>query len=633
MKSFVSYSSVLLILFTFGCVRQSAAQPPKSETSIVKSEHPLNHLAGSTSPYLLQHSHNPVDWYPWGDEALQRAKKENKPIFLSVGYSACHWCHVMERESFENTEIAALMNASFICVKVDREERPDIDAQYMIAVQMMTGSGGWPMSVFITPDLKPFYGGTYYPPDRFKLLISKMSDLWRDDQKRVLSAGDEAAKRMQAYAEGETVKSEESVPASVVPSAVATLLKQQDKVHGGIGTAPKFPQEPILAFLLDQQRRKPRPELLAMLIKTLDGMANGGIFDQLGGGFHRYSTDEQWLIPHFEKMLYDNAQLARLYFDAYEVTKLPRYKLIAQRTLDFVLREMSDEKTGGFYSSLDADSEGVEGKYYVWTASQILEALGKADGEKFNRIYRVDRTGNFNADASVLSLAAALTSEQEKDLAPLREKLSAVRGKRIRPNTDDKVLTAWNSLMIVALARGYEVTHEERYLKAANRATDFILKTLTSQDGELLRSARVGVPGKVTGFLDDYAFFAQALISLHRATKDPARLSAARGVVERMTRRYWDKDATGGFISPGPRDAPMQKRRDGEDNATPSPNGVAARVLLQLAALPGANRPAAEAAQLRREAAQTVQVFQPQLKRSPTAFPTLLMAWQEGKGK
>ena len=539
--------ALLASLVLNGCARRTSAQPQTPPIVTPKIEKAGNHLVGSTSPYLLQHAHNPVDWHPWGAEALAKAKAENKPIFLSVGYSACHWCHVMERESFENPEIAAQMNASYICIKVDREERPDIDAQYLIAVQMMNRSAGWPMSVFLTPDLKPFFGATYFPPDKFKQVLSRMSDLWRDDNKRVIAAADEVALRMQTYAEGEAVKSSEALPASAIPEAVSTLLKQQDRVHGGIGSAPKFPQAPILAFLLAQQRRKPQAELLTMLTKNLDAMANGGIFDQVGGGFHRYSTDEKWLIPHFEKMLYDNAQLARLYFDAYETTKAPRYRRIAERILDFVLREMTDEKTGGFYSTLDADSEGVEGKFYVWKPEEVLAILGKVDGERFNRIYRVTQAGNFLEGNSALSLSDNLSEAQEASVAPLREKLLAARSKRVRPTTDDKILTAWNGLMITAFARGYEVSHDACYKKAAERAANYLQNSLTTKDGVLLRAARGGVSGSIPGFLDDYAFYAEGLIALGRATKDDRWIDSARSVVEKMTRFYWDKDGTGGF--------------------------------------------------------------------------------------
>ena len=619
-----------LCLFS-GCAKSLPAHPLAYQKPADAAESPGNHLVGSTSPYLIQHSHNPVDWYPWGAEAIAKAKRENKPIFLSVGYSACHWCHVMERESFENLEIAKQMNASYVCVKVDREERPDIDAQYLISVQMMNGSAGWPMSVFMTPDLKPFYGATYFPPEKFKAVLARMSDLWRDENKRVVDASERMALKMQAYAEGEAVKSQEAISPALVDETFKSLLRSQDKIHGGFGSAPKFPQAPILAFLLDQQRRKPRPELNALLIRTLDGMANGGIFDQIGGGFHRYSTDEKWLIPHFEKMLYDNAQLARLYFDAYDLTHLPRFRKVAERTLDFVLREMTDEKTGGFYSTLDADSEGAEGKFYVWKPAEIEAILGKADADRFCNAYQVTKTGNFLEESSALSLAGNLSETQEKSLAPFREKLLATRSKRIRPATDDKILTAWNGLMITAFARGYEVTKAEKYRKAAERAADYLHDNLISKEGALLRSARGGKSGTVAGFLDDYAFYAEGLIALGGATKDAKWNSYAREVVEKMTRFYWDKDGTGGFLSIGPDNAPVKKRHDGEDNATPSPNGVAARVLLQLASLPAKDRPAGEAAQFRREAAQTVQVFQPLMKRAPTAFPTLLIAWQEGK--
>lgn len=589
---------------------------------------PANHLAGASSPYLLEHAHNPVDWYPWGDEALQKAKREHKPIFLSVGYSACHWCHVMAREDFENADIAKIMNANFVCIKVDREERPDIDAQYMLAVQIMTQSGGWPMSVWITPDLKPFYGGTYFPPDQFKPLLEKVAALWRDENARVLAAADSLSQQMQLVTEASVRKSTAAVPPNITAVALAELTKTFDKTNGGFGSKPKFPEAPRLAFLLSEYRHTQKPELLTMLTKTLDGMADGGVFDQLGGGFHRYSTDSHWLIPHFEKMLYDQALLARIYFDAYEITKKPLYRQIGTSTLDFVLKEMTDDKSGGFYSTLDADSEGKEGQFYVWTPKQIEDILGQADSSRFEKTYGVTSEGNFEGGASVLFLQAPLSQAQDQAMVPLREKLLISRNKRVRPNTDDKILTAWNGLMLSALARGYQVTQQKRYLDAAVRDADFISKTMTLSDGKLLRSAHAGKAGSVPGFLDDYACLAEGLLDLYEATKEEKWLAQSRATVEQMIRRYWDKDGSGGFLSRGPDGAPVAHMKDAEDNATPSSNGIAAQVLTRLAALPSSGRPAGESAQFRREAAQTVKAFQPLISRAPTAVPTLLTVWE-----
>jgi uncharacterized protein YyaL (SSP411 family) len=613
----------------------SAALSPaqgKQETGI--SGRPGNHLLGSTSPYLLQHAHNPVDWYPWGEEALQKAKSDKKPIFLSVGYSACHWCHVMEREDFENEEIARILNANFICIKVDREERPDIDAQYLLAVQLLNDSAGWPMSVWLTPDLKPFYGGTYYPPDQFKPLLEKIAAVWRDENAKVLTAADRIASWMQLITESSMRKTTASIPAGIVKNAIDALMAEFDRTQGGFGSRPKFPQAPRLAFLLDQNHRINRPEF-SLVTKTLDGMALGGIYDQIGGGFHRYSTDAKWRIPHFEKMLYDQAQMACLYLDAYEITQKPRYRQIAVQTLDFVLREMTDTKTGGFYSTLDADSEGQEGKYYVWTPAQLESVLGKADAERFAQVYGVTAEGSFESHQSVLALNEPLTSTQETALIPLRSKLLEARSKRVRPNTDDKILTAWNGLMIAAFARGYQVTGSVKFRDAAIHATDFIAKTLTKQDGTLIRGAREGKAGSVAGFLDDYAYYAVGLLTLYDATQETRFLTLARTVVDQMIRLFWDKDGAGGFLSRGPDGAPVKHQRDGEDNATPSPNGIAAQVLIRLAKLPvqSKDRPVTEASYLKRLAAQTIQVFQPLLVRAPAAFPTLLVAWQRLKAE
>ncbi len=595
---------------------------------------PLNHLAGSTSPYLLQHAHNPVDWYPWGDEALALARKENRPIFLSVGYSACHWCHVMEREDFENANIAKIMNQNFVCIKVDREERPDIDSQYMAAVQMMTGSGGWPMSVWLTPDLKPFYGGTYYPPNEFKPLLQKVAALWSSDAPKIRTAAEQVSAGMKQAMEATTRKTTAAIPADSLAKATESYLRDFDRVNGGFGAKPKFPDEPRLRFLLAQARRSHDPQILALLTRTLDAMAHGGITDQIGGGFHRYSTDAKWLVPHFEKMLYDQAQLAQVYLEAYELTQNPLYLKTAQGTLDFVLREMTDAKTGGFYATLDADSEGEEGKFYVWSAQEIETALGKADADRFNKAYGVTEMGNFAGGKNVLSRPVPLTAAQEIALAPLRAKLLAVRGQRVRPNTDDKIVTAWNGLMIGAFAKGYAITHDERYKKAAQNAADFLTSPLTKPDGSLLRVARQGKAGAVPGFLDDYAYSADGLLDLYAATKEDRYRKQAQALTEQMLRRFWDKDGAGGFLTPGPNGAPVAQSRSGEDDAVPSPTGVAAQVLSRLASLPATpGQTPAQVSQYRQQVALTIQNFQPLVARAPSAFPTLLLAWQSLKPK
>ena len=618
-------------------MQQSAARAQARHAALqtpTESRQPANHLAGSTSPYLLQHAHNPVDWYPWGTEALELAKRENRPIFLSVGYSACHWCHVMERRDFENEEISKVLNQNFICIKVDREERPDIDSQYMTALQMMTGSGGWPMSVWLTPDLKPFYGGTYYPPEDFKPLLQKIAALWSTDPAKVRIAADNVSLGMKQAMEATTRKTSAAIPTDSLIRATASYLNDFDRTNGGFGTKPKFPDAPRLRFLLEQVRRNHDPQILALLTRTLDGMAHGGIYDQLGGGFHRYSTDAKWLVPHFEKMLYDQSQLVQVYLDAYALTHEPLYKQVAQGTLDFVLREMTDPKTGGFYATLDADSEGEEGKFYVWTAEQIETTLGKADAERFDKAYGVTSVGNFEGGRNVLSQPIPLSPAQAAALDPLCAKLLTARAGRIRPSTDDKIVTGWNGLMIGAFAKGYAVTRDERYRTAAVHAADFLTKTLTKPDGALLRTARQGKPGAVPGFLDDYAYTAGGLLDLYAATHEERYRKQAQTLTEQMLRRFWDKDGSGGFILPGPSGAPIAQSRSGEDDATPSPTGTAAQVLARLSTLPPASdQTPSQIAQYRQQVALTTQTFQPLLVRAPAAFPTLLLAWQAVKPK
>jgi uncharacterized protein YyaL (SSP411 family) len=613
---------------------QAAARQAAALQTPTESKQPANHLIGSTSPYLLQHAHNPVDWYPWGPEALELAKRENRPIFLSIGYSACHWCHVMEREDFESEEISKVLNQNFVCIKVDREERPDIDSQYMTALQMMTGSGGWPMSVWLTPDLKPFYGGTYYPAADFKPLLQKIAAVWSADPAKVRAVADQYSLGMKQAMEATTRKTTAAIPANSMVQATAVYLSDFDQFNGGFGSKPKFPQAPRLRFLLDQFRRNQNPLILALLTRTLDSMAHGGIYDQLGGGFHRYSTDPKWLVPHFEKMLYDQSQMAQVYLDAYELTHESLYREVAQGTLDFVLREMTDPKTGAFYATLDADSEGEEGKFYVWTTAQIEVVLGKADAESFEKAYGVTIAGNFEGGRNVLSVPAPLSAAQAAALAPLRAKLLAARGTRIRPNTDDKIVTAWNGLMIGAFAKGYTVTHDERYHTAAVHAADFLTKTLTKSDGSLVRAARQGAPGTVSAFLDDYAFAADGMLDLYAATREDRYRKQAQTLTEQMLRRFWDKNGAGGFLIQGPSGAPIAQSRSGEDDATPSPTGTAAQVLARLAALPATpDQTPAQIAQYRQQVALTAQTFQPLLVRAPAAFPTLLLAWQMVKTK
>jgi hypothetical protein len=583
-----------------------AATEENDDVSSADTDAPPKHtnrLADETSPYLLQHAHNPVNWYPWGDEALDKAKAEDKPIFLSIGYSACHWCHVMERESFENEAIAAILNEHFISIKVDREERPDLDDIYMSAVQMMTGSGGWPMTVFMTPDRKPFYGGTYFPPeDRqgrpgFGTLLSAIQREWETNRSKINDSADELTSMIQknfAMAADEAG----AVTASVLDTGVQQLAQAFDPHYGGFGDAPKFPSSPSVALMLRQHARTGDANALAMAKLTLDKMYFGGMYDHLGGGFHRYSTDDVWLVPHFEKMLYDNGQLSKVYLDAYQATGNPRYKHVAEDIFRYQLRDMHSD-SGAFYSTEDADSEGEEGKFYIWTKAEILGALGPEDGELFSTYYNVNPVGNFqshepyHANLNILhmtkpheEIAEDLemdADELEARMAPMREKLLAIRDKRIRPGLDDKILTSWNGLMISAFAKGYQVIGDERYKDAAEGAAQFVLDEMVV-DGTLMRTHREG-RSKLPAYLDDYAFMAVALIDLYEATFELKWLLHARELVEEMKTQFWDTEKGGFFYTGDNHRNLIARTKPTYDGAEPSGNSVAAEALLRLAKL------------------------------------------------
>ena len=556
-----------------------------------------NRLTNETSPYLLQHANNPVDWYPWGPEAFENAKAADKPILLSVGYSACHWCHVMERESFENGPIAEMMNASFICIKVDREERPDVDSIYMNAVQAMTGRGGWPMTVFLTPEGKPFYGGTYFPPeDRggmpgFKRLIEAISGAYTRDRGNVERTTDQLVQRMQQMSS--SMPSVRHLTTEVLDHGYRGLVSQFDDRHGGTGTEPKFPQPMVYEFLLRYYLRSSEPQALDMVELTLDSMAQGGIYDQIGGGFHRYSTDAEWLVPHFEKMLYDNALLVKLYVHAYQVTRKPLYRRVVEQTLDYVLREMTAGQ-GGFYSAQDADSEGVEGKFFVWQPEQVTALLGPERGDLINRYFGVSQRGNFEGanilhvarDPSDLAEDAGMTAEELQALVQsAASTLYDAREDRIHPERDDKVLTAWNGMMLRAFAEAGAVLGRRDYVAAAERNADFLLNSLR-QDGRLLRTFKSG-KAKLNGYLEDYAFLIDGLIVLHEATFHERWLREAIGLGDAMLDLFWDK-ATGQFYDTGrDHEALIVRPRDISDNAMPSGSSKATEVLLRLAEITG----------------------------------------------
>ncbi|MFQ5540010.1 MAG: thioredoxin domain-containing protein, partial [Candidatus Binatia bacterium] len=519
-----------------------------------------NHLIHETSPYLLQHAHNPVEWYPWGEEAFQRAKKESKPILLSIGYSACHWCHVMEQESFENEEIAALMNEHFVNIKVDREERPDLDEIYMNAVQMITGRGGWPMTVFLTPEGKPFFGGTYFPPeDRhgvpgFPRVLKAGAQAYRErpqDVERSVRQILEALDRL-----GKLKESGRPFAREGTDQAAELLSRSYDPEHGGLGRAPKFPNVGVLELFLRTYRRSGNERFLEMVTHSLTRMAEGGIYDHLGGGFHRYSVDEKWLVPHFEKMLYDNAQLIRIYVDVFRITKDLFFKQVAEQTLDYLLREMFHPQ-GGFYSTQDADSEGVEGKFFVWSRDEVMETLGEEVGEIFCRIYDVSDLGNFeghNILHPILTLeqAAKYFKRGADEIASLitqaKAKLLKEREKRVKPFRDDKILTSWNGLMLSGLADAYEITGVPRYREVAEQTVDFIF-TEMFREGTLYHTYRDG-KAKLRSFLDDYAFLIAGLLDLYEATLERALLERAVQLTEVMILEFWD-DIDGAFFYTG----------------------------------------------------------------------------------
>ena len=560
-----------------------------------------NRLANETSPYLLQHKDNPVDWYPWGDEALAKARAEDRPVFLSIGYSACHWCHVMERESFENEEIAALMNEHFISIKVDREERPDVDSIYMAAVQAMTGRGGWPMSVFLTPEGEPFYSGTYFPPEdrggmpAFPRVLAAVADAYQNRKAEVLTTTSQIVGelRKQTAARAST----EPLTRDLIAQAYRALAPNFDGDHGGFGGAPKFPQAMIYEFLLRYWHATGDGEALQMVEQTLQQMARGGMYDQLGGGFHRYSTDERWLVPHFEKMLYDNALLAQLYLHAFQATGEERYRRVVEETLSYVEREML-HPDGGFYSAQDADSEGEEGKFFVWEADEIDELLGEEAARVVRAYYDVTEHGNFEgrnilwrpeSDEEVAAELGIAVDELLAAVDDARPMLLAAREKRVRPGLDDKVLTAWNALMQKAFAEAGSVLRESRYIEIAQRNADFILGSL-QRDGRLLRTWKASADGgeaKLNGYLEDYAYLIDALLSLYEATFERSRLTDATALADRMVELFWDTDAGVFFDTGTDHEQLVVRPRDVFDNATPSGGAAAALALLRLGVLTG----------------------------------------------
>ncbi len=600
-----------------------------------KPKGPANRLAGETSPYLLMHAHNPVDWYPWGPEAFAKARAEGKPIFLSIGYSSCYWCHVMERESFMDPRIAEVVNRSFVAIKVDREERPDVDQVYMSAVQALTGSGGWPMSMFLMPDGRPFFGGTYFAPGDFLGTLKGVDEAWRDQRAEVEkdAARLSEAVRRSANSPG---KGGPSVPLTrtLANSGRAALAEQFDPEFGGFGfdparpsiRRPKFPEPTNLLYLMDQARRDPAatPDARAMALKTLGAMARGGIRDHLAGGFHRYSTVRDWSVPHFEKMLYDNAQLAEAYVLAFEATGDARWRGEAEATFGFVARTLTGAD-GLFFSSLDAESEGEEGKSYAWTRDEVREALGPGpDFDAFARTYGLDGKPNFEGGRFVLlepKGAGDWPPGLEVQLAQARARLLAARDRRPQPRLDDKVLTSWNALMIAAYAEGARVLKDDRYRLAADRAADALLAAMVGPDGRLLRTARGG-RAKLAGYLEDYASLVQGLVRLHAATGDPKRLAQAETLADRMIRDFGDPDGGGFFYTSGDHEALLVRAKDPTDNAVPGANSLAIRGLVGLGRATGKAR-------YLDEAGQALRAFGPSLASRPANSPLMLLALGE----
>ena len=565
-----------------------------------------NRLINETSPYLLQHANNPVDWYPWGEEALERARSEDKPILLSIGYSACHWCHVMERESFEDETIAGLMNENFVSIKVDREERPDLDQVYMQAVQMLTGSGGWPMTVFLTPEGKPFYGGTYFPPDDrqgmpgFPRLLTSIAEAYSTNRGEVDRVTQQLTTQMSQS--NQLPQGTSILTVDILHQAYSSLATNFDYQNGGFGNAPKFPQPMTPEFLLRYYHHGYNPRALELVELTLEKMAYGGIYDQIGGGFHRYFTDPHWLVPHFEKMLYDNALLARLFLHTYLITGRALYRRVVEETLDYVLREMTDP-SGGFYSAQDADSEGVEGKFFVWSPGEINAVMGDTDGEVFAGYYGVTAGGNFEGK-SILNIrqnpeefaeTKGLTADQLGDIINRGSKaLLEVREQRIHPMRDDKVLASWNGLMLRSFAEAAAALGRPDYLAVAIKNAGFLVGSMKS-DGRLLRTYRDG-QAKLLGYLEDYSFVIDGLLALYEATFDLRWLEEAVTLADSMIELFWD-EGIGGFYDTGSDHETLVVRpRDVFDNAQPCGGSVASDVLLRLAVFTGKSDYSAKAA-------------------------------------
>ena len=576
-----------------------------------------NHLEGESSRYLQQHAHNPVDWYPWGEVALEKARREDKPIFLSIGYSACHWCHVMAHESFEDEATAALLNAHFVSIKVDREERPDLDRIYMSAVQVLTGGGGWPMSVFLTPEGAPFYGGTYFPKTArygmpaFTQVLRAIAEAWANRRDELLAGGEQLTQALREQAASTAVIEEGALTAATLEQAFQALRSSFDAVHGGWGSAPKFPQPMILEFLLRYHHNTGDPEALHMVTHTLKAMAHGGIYDQLGGGFHRYAVDARWLIPHFEKMLYDNAQLVPVYLHAWQVTGEPLFRAIVEETLDYVLREMTAPE-GGFYSTQDADTEGEEGKFFIWTPEQIREVFN-GPATRVLELYGITDGGNFEG-RNILTFNG--NDAEREAIIRARELLFEARLQRTPPGRDEKALTSWNGMMLRAFAEAARVLDREDYLHAAERNADFLLQTLRTPQVRLWHVWHAG-EAKVEGFLEDYTQLAWGLLALYQSTFEARYYRAAEDLMEQVLTHF--RAENGFYDTADDGSALIVRPKELQDNAVPSGNAIAVTVLQELSRL-------SLAPQYAELAHASLRAVQPLLARYPLGFGQWLNA-------
>ncbi len=586
----------------------------------------MNRLAHEKSPYLLQHAHNPVDWYPWGEEAFAKARAEDKPIFLSIGYSTCHWCHVMERESFEDKDVASILNRNFVSIKVDREERPDIDHIYMDVCQALTGHGGWPLTIIMTPDQKPFFAGTYFPKnDRMGMqglisILEAIKKAWDTKRDELLDSGE----KITQYISSKPASSKKEIPEEIFDRAFSFYKQYFDHVYGGFGHAPKFPTPHNLMFLLRYWKRTSNDDALKMVEKTLDSMYRGGIYDHIGFGFCRYSTDKQWLVPHFEKMLYDNALLAITYLEAYQATKKEKYAVIAREILTYILRDMTSPE-GGFYCAEDADSEWVEGKFYIWILDEIIEVLGEKEGTLFANFYDITRKGNFEGKNIPNLINNNTPFEQIKTMENAREKLFQHRYRRIHPHKDDKILTSWNGLMIAAMAFAGRVLKDEAFSNAAERAVNFINNNLIREDGRLLARFRDGESG-LLAYAEDYANLTYGLIELYETTLKPEYLKQALDFTEDLLSLFWDEDEGGLYVYGNDGESLISRPKEAYDGAIPSSNSVSALNFMKLARLTGRQ-------EFEEKADEILKSFSDEILVNPISYSYSLMALIFGTSK